>query len=50
MRLSIIIAAYNVDAFIEKCVISCYAQDFQNLYEVLVIDDGFTDKTLETLE
>lgn len=47
MVLSIVIAAYNVDRFIEKCVISCNNQNLNNEdYEILVINDGSNDDTL----
>ena len=42
--LSVIIPAYNCEAYIENCV---YALTHQNLdfYEVLIVDDGSTDRT-----
>ncbi len=46
MKLSIIIAAYNVEKFIEKCIYSCVHQNFdKTLYEIVVVNDGSTDKT-----
>lgn len=45
-KVSIIIAAYNVERFIEKCVDSILAQTFTD-YEVIVIEDGSTDQTPE---
>jgi glycosyltransferase involved in cell wall biosynthesis len=51
MKLSIIIAAYNVENFIEKCILSCFSQNFSTKnYEVICVDDGSTDKTSEILE
>lgn len=47
--LSVIVAAYNVENYIEKCVDSLVSQTYKNL-EILVINDGSTDKTLEVLE
>mgnify|MGYP003604902028 CR=1 FL=1 len=47
MLLSIIIAAYNVEAFIEKCILSCYDKDLFENIEILVVDDGSTDHTLK---
>lgn len=41
---SIIIAAYNVEAFIEKCIRSILGQTLDNI-EVIVIDDGSGDDT-----
>lgn len=44
--LSIIIPAYNVAGYLEKCLDSILAQTFQD-YEVILVDDGSTDKTPE---
>lgn len=50
MKLSILIAAYNVETFIEKCVQSCYDESLTDLYEIIVVNDGSTDGTAKTLE
>lgn len=42
--LSIIIPAYNADAFIPRCLDSIFCQDYSD-YEVICIDDGSTDNT-----
>lgn len=42
--LSIIIPAYNVAGYLEKCLDSILAQTFQE-YEVILVDDGSTDDT-----
>lgn len=47
MKLSILIAAYNVEPFIEKCIISCFNKDLADNYEVIVVNDGSTDSTAE---
>lgn len=44
--LSIIIPAYNVAGYLEKCLDSILAQTFQD-YEVILVDDGSTDQTPE---
>lgn len=49
-KLSILIAAYNVETFIEKCVQSCYDESLSDLYEIIVVNDGSTDGTAKTLE
>ena len=44
--LSIIIPAYNVEKFIEKCINSISKQKInEELYEVIIVDDGSTDGT-----
>jgi len=42
--ISVIIPAYNVSSYIEKCIGTVIGQDFQN-FEVLLVDDGSTDNT-----
>ena len=51
MKASIIIPAYNAEAYIERALESALSQDFPKKdYEVLVIDDGSTDRTPEILK
>ncbi len=50
MKLSILIAAYNVAEFIEKCILSCYDERQAASYEIIVINDGSTDETTQTVE
>lgn len=42
--LSVIIPIYNVEKYLEDCVMSVINQDFSD-YEILLIDDGSTDKS-----
>lgn len=46
---SIIIPAYNHERYIESCVKSVLAQDYENL-ELIVIDDGSSDGTFTVLK
>lgn len=48
-KLSIIIPAYNCEDFIEKTIKSVLNQSF-NDYELIVVNDGSTDKTQEKVE
>lgn len=48
MDLSIIIPVYNVEDYIATCLQSLVLQGFEKEeYEILCIDDGSTDKSVE---
>ncbi len=42
--ISVIVAAYNIEEYIARCLESLIAQNYQNL-EVIVVDDGSKDQT-----
>ena len=46
---TIAIAVYNVEKYIEKCIVSTLNQDFEH-YEVLVVDDCGKDDSLEIVK
>jgi len=51
MKVSIIIPVYNVQRTIKKAIDSALNQDFPKKdFEVIVVNDGSTDKTLEILK
>lgn len=51
MKLSIIIALYNTEKYIEKCIRSVTSQNLgQEDYEIIVINDGSTDRSQEIVE
>lgn len=45
-KVSVIVPMYNVDKYIEECLDSLLQQSYNN-YEIILINDGSTDKTLE---
>ena len=47
--ISIIIPAYNSEDYITECIESALNQTYNNI-EIIVIDDGSTDKTLATIQ
>ena len=47
-RFSIVIPAYNAEAYLQPCLDSIFSQDFPD-FEVIVIDDGSTDGTAALL-
>lgn len=50
-KLSIIIPVYNVQHLVEKCILSITDQKIpEGMYEILLINDGSTDKSLEVIQ
>lgn len=47
-KLSIIVPAYNIEQYIGKCIDSLAQQTLQNI-EIIIINDGSTDKTEEII-
>lgn len=43
-KVSIIVPVYNVEDYLEKCIVSLINQTFKNI-EILLIDDGSTDNS-----
>ena len=48
MKISILIPVYNAQKFIDKTIKSILIQDFDD-FEILIINDGSTDNTLEII-
>lgn len=44
-RVSVVVPAYNAEATVGACVVALGQQRFDEPYEVIVIDDGSTDRT-----
>lgn len=44
IRISVIVAAYNIEEYLVRCLDSICNQTYHNL-EILVVDDGSTDET-----
>ena len=47
-KITVIIPAYNVEKYVKKCIKSVLEQTYKD-FEIIVINDGSTDKTLEIL-
>lgn len=51
MKLSFIVPIYNLEEYIEECIMSLLNQDLPHSeYEILCINDGSTDSSLDILE
>lgn len=51
IKLSIVIPVYNVERYIEKCLLSCLRQDLSpKQYEIIVVNDGSPDASLSIAE
>ena len=48
MKVSVIIAAYNIQDYIERCLLSVIKQTLKEI-EIIVVNDGSSDGTLEKL-
>ena len=46
MKISIVTTAYNIEAYIEKCLESLVGQTYEDI-EIIVVNDCSTDKTME---
>ena len=47
MKISVVIPALNEERFLPRCLESIRQQDYQDEYEVIVVDDGSTDRTVQ---
>lgn len=48
VKLSVIIPTYNEESVIKNCLVSLMQQTLRN-FEIIIVDDGSTDKTLKVL-
>lgn len=50
MDLSIIVPVYNVEKYLSRCLDSIFSQDFKGDFEVIAVNDGSKDNSLEILK
>ncbi len=51
MILSIVIPVYNVEKYIEECLLSCIHQNIQSTkYEIIIVNDGTPDNSMSIVE
>lgn len=49
MKFSVIIPVYNSEQFLDKCISSIIDQDYSD-YELILVDDGSTDNSIEVIK
>ena len=49
IKVSIIIPVYNVERYLEECLLSAVNQDYENI-EIIIVDDGSTDGSDKIVE
>lgn len=47
MKISVVVPALNEERFLPRCLESIGRQDYRDEYEVIVVDDGSTDRTVQ---
>lgn len=43
-KVSVVITVYNMEAYLEECILSVINQTFKNI-EILIVNDGSTDNS-----
>ena len=50
IKVSIIIACYNLEKYVVRAISSCIHQDFpRDQYEIIIVDDGSTDRSKDSI-
>ena len=50
MKLSIVVPVYNVEQYVRKCILSIIANDLFKDIEVIIVNDGSKDKSVEQIQ
>lgn len=50
MKISVITPVYNAEHSIKECLESLYAQTYQGPMEIIIVNDGSTDRSFQTIQ
>ena len=51
IKLSVIVPVYNVEQYIEKCILSIENQDIpKEEYEIIIVNDGTLDNSVALIQ
>ena len=50
VAVSVIVPFYNAEPYVKRCIDSLLKQDFDRLFEVIMVDDGSTDNSLDIVK
>ena len=50
IKISVLIANYNGEKYLNRCVTSCIKQNIKKNYEIIFIDDNSTDNSLDKIK
>ena len=50
MLVSVIVPTYNQEIYLRPCLDSIWFQDYSGDIEIILVNDGCTDKTSETID
>jgi peptidoglycan/xylan/chitin deacetylase (PgdA/CDA1 family)/glycosyltransferase involved in cell wall biosynthesis len=48
VKISVVIPAFNEEKFLARCLESLRNQDYEGVYEIIVVDNGSNDNTVQT--
>ena len=50
IKISILIANYNGEKYLNRCINSCLSQKIKSRFEIIFVDDNSTDDSLEKVK
>ena len=50
IKISILIANYNGEKYLKRCINSCLSQNIKSRFEIIFVDDNSIDSSLEKVK